>query len=64
MIDLGDKVGFGSNNSYLIGTVEEIRKGFQKDHLLVVNVGDPWEFGDKFVVLTSYAEPVVNEILN
>jgi hypothetical protein len=37
--------------------VEEIRRGYDGDHLLVVRQGQEWS-RERFVVLSSYAERV------
>ena len=62
----GDTVSFTHNGEeahWIVGEVEEIRKGHEGDHLLVVRQGGPWS-GDRYVVLSSYAEQVEVESPN
>ena len=58
----GDSVGFGAGMDWVIGEVEEVRKGHEGDHLLVVRAGSLWT-GPRYVVLSSYAQRVGNGIL-
>ena len=56
----GDTVSFtyqGEEEHWIIGDVEEIRKGHEGNHLLVVRQGGPWS-GSRYIVLSSYAEKV------
>ena len=56
----GNTVSFtyrGKEDHWIIGEVEEIRNGYEGDHLLVVRQGGPWS-GDRYIVLSSYAEKV------
>ena len=58
----GDAVSFtyrGKQEHWIVGEVEEIRKGHDGDHLLVVRQGGPWS-GDRYVVLSSYADKVAS----
>jgi len=52
-----EMVRFTSGKDFIIGEVEEIRRGHKGDHLLVVRVGNRWS-GEKHIVLSSYAELV------
>ena len=59
----GDTVGFtynGEEAHWIVGEVEEIRKGHEGDHVLVVRQGGPWS-GDRYVVLSSYVEQIGRE---
>ncbi len=59
----GDTVSFTHNGDeahWIVGEVEEIRKGHEGDHVLVVRQGGPWS-GDRYVVLSSYVEQVGTE---
>ena len=59
----GDTVGFtynGEEAHWIVGEVEEIRKGHEGDHVLVVRQGGPWS-GDRYVVLSSYVKQVGTE---
>ncbi len=51
----GDTVRFTSKRDWIIGEVEEIRRGHEGNHLLVVRQGGPWS-GDRYMVLSSYAD--------
>lgn len=55
--DIGDLVCFTCEREWITGGVVEIREGYKGNHLLVVRRGNPWT-GDKYIVLSSYAEPV------
>ena len=51
----GDTVSFTCQRDWIVGEVEEIRRGHEGDHLLVVRQGGPWS-GSRYMVLSSYAE--------
>ncbi len=53
----GDTVRFTSSQDEIIGRVEEIREGFEGNHLLIVRQGLPI-VGSRFIVLSSYATMV------
>ena len=53
----GIMVRFTSDRDWVVGEVEEVRKGFHGDHLLVVRCGSAWT-GERYLVLSSYAEKV------
>ena len=53
----GDTVSFTHESDWMIGEVEEIRKGHEGDNLLVVRQGGPWS-GSRYIVLSSYVEKV------
>ena len=51
----GDIAKFRSREDWVTGEVEEIKKGFEGDHLLFVRQGLPF-LGEVYIVLSSYAE--------
>ena len=51
----GDTVRFTCGREWIVGEVEEIRRGHEGNHLLVVQQGGPWS-SDRYIVLSSYAE--------
>ncbi len=53
----GDKVSFASGTEFRVAEVEEIRRGHDGDHLLVVREGQHGS-GSQYVVLSSYAEKI------
>ena len=53
----GDRVRFTCSRHLIDGEVEEIRRGYDGDHLLGVRQGQEGS-GERFVVLSSYAERV------
>ena len=53
----GDTARFTSKRDWIIGEVEEVRRGYMGDHLLVIRQGGPWT-GSRYIVLSSYAEKV------
>ncbi len=53
----GNTVRFTHQQDLIIGEVEEIRRGFEGDHVLVVRQGGPWS-GDRYMVLSSYVEKI------
>ena len=57
----GDTVSFTHGEDWMIGEVEEIRKGHEGDSLLVVRQGGPWS-GSRYIVLSSYVEKVGEDI--
>ena len=54
---IGDRVRFTCRRDLVEGEVEEIRRGHEGNHLLVVRQGAMWS-GQRFIVLSSYAESV------
>jgi hypothetical protein len=58
----GDRVRFTCSSDLIDGEVEEVRRGHDGNHLLVVREGDEWS-GDRYVVLSSYAEPVAHSVV-
>jgi hypothetical protein len=54
----GDTVQFTSSRDEIVGRVEEIREGYEGNHLLVVRQGLP-VIGCRFIVLSSYARKMV-----
>ena len=54
----GDTVSFTHEfKDWIIGEVEEIRRGHEGNHLLVVRQGNSWT-GSRYIVLSSYAKLV------
>ena len=53
----GDTVSFTHEKDWMIGEVEEIRRGHEGNNLLVVRQGGQWS-GSRYIVLSSYAEKV------
>ena len=56
----GIVVGFACERDWVVGEVEEVRKGHEGDHLLVVRQGSQWS-GQRYLVLSSYAELMAAE---
>ena len=54
-LEPGDTVRFTSKRDWVIGEVEEVRRGHEGNHLLVVRQGGPWS-GDRYMVLSSYVD--------
>ena len=57
----GDTVRFTCGRDWIVGEVEEVRKGFEGNHLLVVRQGNKWT-GERYIVLSSYAEKQAPDI--
>ena len=54
----GDTVSFTHDRKHwIIGEIEEIRRGFEGNHILVVRQGNTWT-GSRYLVLSSYAKLV------
>ena len=53
----GDTVSFTHGEHWIVGEVDEVRRGHQGDNLLVVRQGGPWS-GSRYIVLSSYAQEV------
>ena len=51
----GDTVRFTCEQDVIVGRIEEIREGYEGNHLLVVRQGLPI-VGSRFIVLSSHAE--------
>ena len=56
----GIVVRFTCERAWVVGEVEEVRKGHEGDHLLVVRQGTQWS-GRRYLVLSSYAEQMTAE---
>ena len=56
-----DRVRFTSSRDLIDGEVEEVRRGHEGNHVLVVRQRDAWS-GERFFVLSSYAELVAQGI--
>ena len=54
----GDTVRFTCSRDEIVGKVEEIRQGYEGNHLLVVRQGMP-VIGSRFIVLSSCATLMV-----
>jgi hypothetical protein len=57
----GDRVRFTCSRDLIDGEVEEVRRGHEGNHVLVVRRGDVWS-GERYVVLSSYAELVAQPV--
>ncbi len=56
----GDAVSFAHEEHWMIGEVEEIRRGHEGDNLLIIRQGGPWS-GSRYVVLSSRVEKLGEE---
>ena len=54
----GDTVSFTHDREHrIIGEIEEVRRGFEGNHILVVRQGNMWT-GSRYLVLSSYVKLV------